>query len=72
LTIHTNVHVAISLAAIAVLIVQSFQKVPALKAMAPTQSEPPFMIAQVVALVAFLVLGSLAAIRFRDARAGMA
>lgn len=55
-----------------VLIVQSFQKVPALKAMAPTQSEPPFVIAQVVALVAFLVLGSLAAIRFRDARAGMA
>ena len=29
-----------------VLIVQSFQKVPALKALAPTQSEPPFAIAQ--------------------------
>ncbi|HEY2157705.1 MAG TPA: hypothetical protein VGH33_18895 [Isosphaeraceae bacterium] len=49
-----------------VLIVQSFQKVPALKALAPTQSEPPFVVAQVVALVAFVVLGSLAAIRFRD------
>jgi hypothetical protein len=29
-----------------VLVVQLFQKVPALKAMAPTQSEPPFQVAQ--------------------------
>ncbi|HJS62777.1 MAG TPA: hypothetical protein VJ800_13585, partial [Pseudolabrys sp.] len=29
-----------------VLIVQSFQKVPALQKLAPTQSEPPFLIAQ--------------------------
>jgi len=49
-----------------VLIVQSFQKVPALKAMAPTQSEPPFLIAQVVSMIVFIVLGSLAVIRFRD------
>lgn len=48
-----------------VLIVQSFQKVPALKAMAPTQSEPPFLIAQLVAMAAFIVLGFLAAIKFR-------
>jgi hypothetical protein len=49
-----------------VLIVQSFQKVPALKALAPTQSEAPFVAAQVVALVAFLILGALATIRFRE------
>jgi hypothetical protein len=40
-----------------VLIVQSFQRVPLLKALAPTQSEPPFAIAQLVALVGFVVLG---------------
>ena len=48
-----------------VLIVQSFQKVPALQKLAPTQSEPPFLITQGVALVAFLVLGTLAVRRFR-------
>ena len=48
-----------------VLIVQSFQKLPALQKLAPTQSEPPFAIAQGVALIAFLVLGALAARRFR-------
>ena len=51
-----------------VLIVQSFQKVPALKAMAPTQSEPPFAIAQAVTLVAFIALGFLAGKRFRRNR----
>jgi hypothetical protein len=50
-----------------VLIVQSFQKVPALQKLAPTQSEPPFLIAQGVTLIAFLVLGTLAARRFRPA-----
>ncbi len=49
-----------------VLIVQSVQKVPALKALAPTQSELPFVAAQLVALVAFVVLGTLASIRFRE------
>jgi phosphoglycerol transferase MdoB-like AlkP superfamily enzyme len=48
-----------------VLIVQSFQKVPALQRLAPTQSEPPFLIAQGVALIAFLVLGTQAARKFR-------
>jgi hypothetical protein len=48
-----------------VLIVQSFQKVPALQKLAPTQSEPPFLIAQGVTLIAFLILGTLAARRFR-------
>ena len=48
-----------------VLIVQSFQKVPALQKLAPTQSEPPFSVTQGVVLVAFLVLGTVAARRFR-------
>ncbi len=48
-----------------VLIVQSFMKVPALKALAPTQSEPPFVATQIVAVVAFLVLGVLAVRKFR-------
>jgi hypothetical protein len=50
-----------------VLIVQSFQKVPALHTLAPTQSEPPFLAAQLVPLAAFLVLGTLAVKRFREA-----
>jgi uncharacterized membrane protein SirB2 len=48
-----------------VLIAQSFQKIPALKALAPTQSEPPFAVAQLVTLVAFVVLGTLAVKNFR-------
>jgi hypothetical protein len=48
-----------------VLIVQLFQKVPALHALAPTQSEPPFGITQLVALVLFALLGTRAAIQFR-------
>jgi hypothetical protein len=46
-------------------IVQSFEKVPALKAMAPTQSEPPFVVTQLVALALFIVLAFFAARRFR-------
>jgi hypothetical protein len=49
-----------------VLIVQSFQKVPALKALAPTQSEPPFAITNLVALAAFIFLGILATRRFKE------
>jgi hypothetical protein len=49
-----------------VLIAQAFQKVPALKAMAPTQSEPPFLIAQVVCMAFFVVLTIAAAIKFRN------
>lgn len=50
-----------------VLIAQAFMKVPALEAMAPTQSEPPFLVAQLVALALFVVLGIFAASRFRNA-----
>jgi hypothetical protein len=48
-----------------VLIAQLFMKVPALKELAPTQSEPPFLIAQGIALALFIALGIAAAVRFR-------
>jgi hypothetical protein len=48
-----------------VLIVQSFQKVPALHALAPTQTEPAFKAAQLVALAGFLAMGFFALKRFR-------
>jgi hypothetical protein len=47
-----------------VLVVQSFEKVPALKALAPTQKEPPFLIAHLVVMALFIVLTILAAKRF--------
>src|SRR6266851_4629332 len=47
-----------------VLIAQFFMKVPALKALAPTQSEPPFLGTQVVVMLIFVVTGVLAAKRF--------
>lgn len=47
-----------------VLVVQAFQKVPALFELAPTQSEPPFLIAQSALLLAFLWLGWRAVRRF--------
>jgi hypothetical protein len=43
-----------------VLIVQAFLKVPLLNALAPTQTEPPFLITQVVILALFVVLTVLA------------
>jgi hypothetical protein len=48
-----------------VLVAQLFQKVPALKALAPTQSESPFKIAQLTVLILFVILGVLATRRFR-------
>ena len=39
-----------------VLVVQAFLKVPALRALAPTQSEPPFLIAQGVVLAGFVAI----------------
>jgi hypothetical protein len=47
-----------------VLIAQLFQKVPALKALAPTQTESPFKIAQLSVLLAFLLLGVFATKNF--------
>lgn len=48
-----------------VLIAQLFDKVPALKAMAPTKSEPPFIITQLVVLAVFAALTIAAAKKFR-------
>lgn len=47
-----------------VLVVQSFEKVPALHAIAPTQKEPPFAVAQLVVLVVFVVATAIAVRRF--------
>jgi hypothetical protein len=47
-----------------VLIVQAFQKVPALKSKAPTQSEPPFVVTQLIALAVFVGVGIAAVMRF--------
>jgi hypothetical protein len=48
-----------------VLIAQLFQKVEALKAIAPTQSEAPFKLAQLLLLALFVLLATFAAIKFR-------
>lgn len=40
-----------------VAVVQAFLKIPPLTSLAPTQSEPPFAVAQLVVLAAFIVLG---------------
>jgi hypothetical protein len=47
-----------------VLVVQSFEKVPQLHALAPTQNEPPFAIAQLGMLIVFVALGVIAVKRF--------
>lgn len=47
-----------------VAVVQAFQKIPAFNAFAPTQSEPPFAIAQTIVLVLAIVVGWLAVRRF--------
>ena len=49
-----------------VLVVQGFMKVPALKSLAPTQSEPPFLVAQIIVLAIFIVLTVLAVKKFHD------
>jgi hypothetical protein len=48
-----------------VLIAQAFMKVPFLHPLAPNGNEPPFLIAQSAALVIFVVLGLIAAFKFR-------
>ena len=47
-----------------VLIAQLFQKVPSLNALAPTQSEPPFAITQLLVFLLFAVLTVLGVIKF--------
>jgi hypothetical protein len=47
-----------------VLVVQSFQKIDFLRVMAPTQSEPPFQIAQGAVLIVMIVLAAAALRKF--------
>lgn len=54
-----------------VLIIQSFLKIAPLKALAPTQSELPFVIAQGAALLFFVIVTIVAAMRFRPPVARM-
>jgi hypothetical protein len=49
-------------------VVQAFQKIPVLHALAPTGSEPPFVIAQILVLGLFLIFGILALRRFHPAQ----
>jgi hypothetical protein len=51
-------------------IVQAFQKLPFLQPLAPTQSEPPFLVTQLVVLAIFILLGVMGVKRFHpDAKA---
>jgi hypothetical protein len=50
-----------------VAVVQSFMKIPAVHAIAPTGKEPPFAIIQGLVLLVFIVLGFLALKRFHPA-----
>jgi len=47
-------------------VVQAFQKIPVLRAAAPTQSEPPFVIVQLMVLAFFAAFGFVATRRFRE------
>jgi hypothetical protein len=47
-----------------VAVVQSFQKIPSLHALAPKGSEPPFVAAQVTLMLAFIIVGVLSVKRF--------
>ena len=50
-------------------VVQTFQKVPFFHALAPTQTELPFIVAQGVVLIAFVALGIAAARKYHPAAA---
>jgi hypothetical protein len=47
-----------------VAVVQAFEKIPALHALAPTQSEPPFKLTQLIVLLVSALLAIIATIRF--------
>jgi len=48
-----------------VLVVQSFVKVAAFNALAPTQTEPPFALTQALVLAIFILIAIIAAVKFR-------
>jgi len=52
-----------------VLVAQSFEKVPALNALAPTQSELPFATTQSAVLLIFILIALVGVIKFRPAAA---
>ena len=52
-------------------VVQAFQKIPSLKALAPTQSEPPFAVVQLLTLGIFCALTVFAARGFHEAAVPM-
>jgi hypothetical protein len=58
LALYLNVFVAV---------VQTFQKVAFFHTLAPTQTEPPFAVAQGIVLLAFIAIGVAAARKFRPA-----
>jgi magnesium-transporting ATPase (P-type) len=49
-----------------ILVVQLFRKVPTLHALAPTESEPPLLIAQAVVLAVFVALAIAGTIKFHS------
>jgi hypothetical protein len=51
-----------------VLVAQSFQKLPFLEPLAPTQTEPPFLAAQGLLLLIFIALGIMAARSFHPGK----
>jgi len=48
-------------------VVQAFEKIPSLRALAPKQSEPPFLITQLAVLILFITVGVFATTRFHIA-----
>lgn len=48
-------------------VVQAFQKLPFLTPLAPTQSEPPFLVTQLVVITLFIVVGFVAVRSFHPA-----
>jgi hypothetical protein len=60
LALYLNVFVAVA---------QAFQKLAFLRPLAPTQTEPPFLVAQLIVVAVFVLLGGLAVLRFHPERA---
>jgi hypothetical protein len=52
-------------------VLQAFQKVPGFQAMAPTQTELPFIVAQTLVLTFFVVIGTVALFRYRALGRGL-
>lgn len=55
-----------------VAVVQAFAKLPFLHSIAPTMSDPPFMVTQVIVLVAFIVAGVVAVRSFHPVGSALA